>query len=279
MDTAKLRRAARIILIGAPGVGKGTQTERMLKKYPQLASISSGDLLRENVRNKTPLGLQAASLMSRGALVPDSMILRLIRNALTTRGWLIPAEGAQPLTLNSMAASASLFPSDDPLSSSSSSPASQDSLIFPAELDTEYHYSEHPDASFILDGFPRNAAQALQLEDLIPVNLAIQIHTPAEVILGRIGNRWVHSRSGRVYNSTFNAPKVAGKDDVTGEELIQREDDKPEVWRARLRTFEESSKGLLAHYRRKGVLWKVEGENSDEITPQIFEEFERRFGL
>ncbi|RMY36524.1 hypothetical protein D0864_16556, partial [Hortaea werneckii] len=80
-----LRRAARIILIGAPGVGKGTQTERMLQRFPQLSAISSGDLLRENVRQRTPLGIQAEHLMSTGALVPDSMILRLIRNALTTR--------------------------------------------------------------------------------------------------------------------------------------------------------------------------------------------------
>ncbi|EGP87469.1 uncharacterized protein MYCGRDRAFT_72509 [Zymoseptoria tritici IPO323] len=230
MPTSQLRKAARIILIGAPGVGKGTQTERLLKRFPQLSSISSGDLLRDNVRNRTPLGIQAESLMNRGALVPDSMILRLIRNSLITKGWL-------------------------------------------------YRYSEHPDASFILDGFPRNAVQASQLEQMIPINLAIQIHTPVEIILDRIGNRWVHPASGRVYNTTFNAPKEEGKDDVTGERLIQRDDDKPEVWRERLKTFDDSVRDLLGHYQRRGVLIKVEGGSSDEISPKIFEEFERRFGV
>jgi adenylate kinase len=145
-------------------------------------------------------------------------------------------------------------------------------------LESEYQYSEHPDASFILDGFPRNAPQATQLEELIPVNLAIHVHTPFEIIQERMSNRWVHPASGRIYNTTYNAPKIAGKDDVTGEPLVQRADDKPEVWQARLKTFEDSSRDLLEYYARKGVLWKVEGESSNEITPRIFEEFEKRFG-
>ncbi|KAK4498719.1 hypothetical protein PRZ48_009229 [Zasmidium cellare] len=269
MATSKLRKAARIILIGAPGVGKGTQTERLLERFPQLAAISSGDLLRDNVRNRTPLGIQAEALMKRGALVPDSMILRLIRNALTTRGWLIPADGIQPITLNSMAASAEL----------SGGAESDNYVTIPPEMDMEYRYSEHPDASFILDGFPRNAVQATQLESMVPVNMAIHVHTPAEIIAERMSNRWVHPASGRVYNTTFHAPKVEGKDDITGEPLIQRDDDKPEVWQSRLKTFEESSRGLLDHYDRKGVLWKVQGNSSDEITPKLFAEFQRRFGL
>ncbi|CZT19370.1 related to adenylate kinase 2 [Ramularia collo-cygni] len=270
--TSQLRKAARIILIGAPGVGKGTQTERLLHRFPQLSSISSGDLLRDNVRNKTPLGNQAAELMNRGALVPDSMILRLIRNALTTRGWLIPADGMKPMTLNFASTQIS---SDATITESVQH---NDYIHLPPDLDSEYRYSDHPDASFILDGFPRNAAQAAQLEKMIPVNLAIHVHTPTEVILGRIGNRWVHPKSGRVYNTTFNAPKEDGKDDITGEPLIQRDDDKPEVWRQRLKTFEESSKDLLGYYEKRGVLWKVEGGSSDEITPRLFDEFDKRFG-
>lgn len=221
------------------------------------------------------IGIQAEALMARGALVPDSMIIRLIRNALTTRGWLIPAEGVQPFTVNSMAASADL---------ESSRPDAEigalDSgyITIPPSLEAEYQYSEHPDASFILDGFPRNATQATQLEALIPVNMAIHVHTPFEIIQERMSNRWVHPASGRIYNTTYNAPKIAGKDDVTGEALVQRADDKPEVWQARLKTFEDSSRDLLNYYHRKGVLWKVEGESSDEITPRIFEEFEKRFG-
>ncbi|SMQ51157.1 unnamed protein product [Zymoseptoria tritici ST99CH_1A5] len=295
MPTSQLRKAARIILIGAPGVGKGTQTERLLKRFPQLSSISSGDLLRDNVRNRTPLGIQAESLMNRGALVPDSMILRLIRNSLITKGWLVPSDGMKPITLNfssTQASSNSLSQDDSPRYSptyidyaaaahhkGNTDDNSNPSISFPSDLDAEYRYSEHPDASFILDGFPRNAVQASQLEQMIPINLAIQIHTPVEIILDRIGNRWVHPASGRVYNTTFNAPKEEGKDDVTGERLIQRDDDKPEVWRERLKTFDDSVRDLLGHYQRRGVLIKVEGGSSDEISPKIFEEFERRFGV
>lgn len=210
--------------------------------------------------------------MNRGALVPDSMILRLIRNALTTRGWLIPADGIKPMTLNFQ--STQVF--SDP--TITESVQNDDYIHLPPDLDAEYRYSEHPDASFILDGFPRNAVQAAQLEQMIPVNLAIHVHTPTEVILERIGNRRVHAASGRVYNTTFNKPKVDGKDDITGEPLIQRDDDKPEVWRERLKTFEDSSRDLLGYYEKKGVLWKVEGPSSDDITPRVFAEFQRRFG-
>lgn len=87
----------------------------------------------------------------------------------------------------------------------------------------------------------------------------------------------MHERSGRVYNTTFNAPRVPGLDDVTGEKLVQRDDDSEETWRKRLRKFDETSRGLLEHYERKGVLWRVEGRSSDEITPRLFAEVERRF--
>ncbi|KAF2717437.1 P-loop containing nucleoside triphosphate hydrolase protein [Polychaeton citri CBS 116435] len=285
-QTVQLRRAARIILVGAPGVGKGTQTERMLKRFPQLSSISSGDLLRENVRNRTPLGIQAESLMSTGALVPDSMILRLIHNALTTRGWLIPKDGAQRLTLNSMAVSAAAPATNDTALPSANVGSLRDTLVendnfitLPPREDDEYNFSDDPDASYILDGFPRNVTQARQLDKLIPVNLVVDIQTPADIIMDRICNRWVHPASGRVYNTGFNAPKVAGVDDITGEKLMQRDDDKPEVWKARLKGFEELSRPLLQHYERKGVLWRVQGNSSDDITPLLFEEFGKRFGM
>lgn len=215
-----------------------------------------------------PIGIQAESLMNRGELVPDTMILRLIRNALMTRGWLIPKEGIKPVNVNF--ASAATEPSE----SSNNDPI----LNVAPPLDAEYDYSEHPDASFILDGFPRNASQATQLDALIPINMAIHVHTPSEVILDRICNRWIHPPSGRTYNTTFNPPKIEGKDDVTGEALVQRDDDKPEVWKARLKQFEESSQSLLEHYDKMGVLWRVEGNSSDEITPKIFAEFQKRFG-
>lgn len=266
LQKMSLSRAARIILVGAPGVGKGTQTERLMKRFPELSSISSGDLLRLNVRNRTPLGIQAESKMKVGALVSDSMILRLIINELTNRGWLT-SDAIRPYTVYTSSIS---MESNDTV----------DSVFIPSPLRAQkYNYSDSPSASFILDGFPRTAAQASQLDDLIPINLVINISTPTDIIIDRICNRWVHAPSGRVYNTTFNAPKIEGKDDITGEPLTRREDDDPEVWKARLKSFEETSLPLLEHYDKLGVLWTVKGNSSDEITPRLFKEFGKRFGV
>jgi len=267
----KLSRAARIILVGAPGVGKGTQAERLLQKFPQLSAISSGDLLRDNVKNQTPLGIKAESTMKSGALVPDSMILRLILSELKVRGWLFPQGGPETLTLNSTSASIdgppSIYFDDDNFVETPSL----------AQSPTAVQTSDDPGASFILDGFPRTASQAAQLDALIPINLVVSLRTPFSVILDRIAGRWVHAPSGRVYNTTFNAPKVAGKDDITGEPLTKRPDDDEATWRERLKKFEETSEPLLEHYAQKGVLWEVEGNSSDEITPKLYDEFAKRF--
>lgn len=134
-----------------------------------------------------------------------------------------------------------------------------------------------PCASFILDGFPRNAAQASRLDALIPINLVVSLLTPIDIIVSRIASRWVHAPSGRVYNTGFNKPRVAGRDDVTGEPLTQRSDDDEKTWRTRLKKWQETSKPLLEHYRDKGVLWSVEGNSSDEIWPKLMGEVERRF--
>jgi adenylate kinase len=182
------------------------------------------------------------------------MILRLIQNALTTRGWLIPKTTA---------------PSNAPEDATANTTP---------PVDAQYDHSEQPDASFILDGFPRTASQASQIDKLIPINMAIHVHTPTEIILDRICNRWIHLPSGRTYNTTFNPPKVEGKDDVTGEKLVQRDDDKPEVWKARLKTFNDEARPLLEHYEKMGVLWRVEGNSSNEISPKIFAEFGKQFG-
>jgi len=215
------------------------------------------------------VGIKAESAIKSGALVPDAMILRLILHELKNRGWLFPRGGPQPLTLNSVSATQTqdfdtdAFVDTPSLANSSSPPQT----------------SDDPSASFILDGFPRTAEQASQLDALIPINLVVSLKTPWEVILERIAGRWVHAPSGRVYNTTFNAPKVHGKDDITGEPLTKREDDDEETWRNRIKKFEETSEPLLEHYEKKGVLWTVEGRSSDEISPKLFAEFERRFAL
>ena len=184
-------------------------------------------------------GLEAESSMKSGSLVPDDMILRLILAELKSKSW-VPSQ-------SSISDAAPALPSDA------------------------------PSASFILDGFPRTSSQASKLDNLVPVNLVVSLVTPVSIILSRIADRWVHAPSGRVYNLGFNKPKVDGKDDETGEKLTKRDDDSEETWRARLKKFEETSEPLLEHYNRKGVLWRVEGDSSDEISPKLFGEFERRF--
>jgi adenylate kinase len=191
--------------------------------------------------------------MQSGNLVPDSMILGLISSELTSKGWLQPSS-----------------PSDHTSTSSASSSSTSAAQSGSTPLVS-------PTASFILDGFPRTAAQATSLDTLVPVNFVVHLLTPPSVILARIASRWVHEPSGRVYNTDFHAPKVAGMDDVTGEPLTQREDDSIDTWMQRLRKFDETSRALLEHYDRRGCLWRVEGNSSDEITPKLFAEFERRF--
>ena len=177
--------------------------------------------------------------MKTGALVPDEMILRLILSELKAKSWV---------------------PSSSSISDVAPAPP-----------------SEAPSASFILDGFPRTSLQAAKLDSLVPVNLVVSLITPVNIILGRIADRWVHAPSGRVYNLGFNKPKVDGRDDITGEPLTRREDDDEETWKTRLTKFQETSEPLLQHYEGKGLLWKVKGSSSDEISPQLFGEFERRF--
>ncbi|KAL8862899.1 MAG: hypothetical protein Q9178_000841 [Gyalolechia marmorata] len=239
MSTKEFKRAARIILVGAPGVGKGTQAERLMQRYPQLSAVSSGDLLREGVRNRTSLGLEAEAFIKAGNLVPDEMILKLILDKLKSNRWV-----------------------------STQSSVTDHSPAQP---------SKNPSASFILDGFPRTATQASRLDNLIPVNLVVSLITPVNIILSRIASRWVHPPSGRVYNTGFNAPKVSGRDDLTGEPLTKRADDDEETWKQRLRKFDETSQPLLEHYDRKRVLWTVKGNSSDEITPKLFQELDSRF--
>ncbi|KAG9774632.1 hypothetical protein KCU88_g5392, partial [Aureobasidium melanogenum] len=226
-----------------------------MKRFPQLCTIATGDLLRDNVKNKTALGQHAESYMRTGGLVPDPLILNLILNELTTRKWLETYD-------------------------------SNENIIAALEHGqnsgkTIVQVSNSPDTSFILDGFPRTATQARALSHLLPINLVFQLVTPVEVILSRMANRWTHLASGRVYNVGFNDPKVAGIDDMTGEPLVQRDDDSEATWRKRLAMFDETSQSLLDFYRAQDeeLVVTVQGNSSDEISPQIFAEVEKRFGI
>jgi adenylate kinase len=191
--STSLRTAARIILVGPPGSGKGTQTHRLLTHY-SMSSISSGDLLRSNVRARTPLGLEAEKIMKTGGLLSDSIMVNLIVGELARRGW-VERKG---------------------------------NLVSGIGVGLGgRHSSDSPGSSFLLDGFPRTEAQAKALEKEVDVNFVVNLDVPKEVILQRISERWVHEPSGRIYNTSYDPPKVPGRDDVTGEELTRRADDCP----------------------------------------------------
>ncbi|CAM0136154.1 Adenylate kinase 2 [Umbelopsis sp. WA50703] len=213
----------RLLLIGSPGSGKGTQSERIQKNF-SAAHISSGDSLRKNIAEKSEVGLAAALAMNNGKLVSDDLMTIVIKNELD-------------------------------------------------QLNSE---------NWLLDGFPRTIDQARILDQMLnksfqPLNLVINLSVPEEVILGRIMDRWVHIPSGRVYNLSYNPPKVTGRDDVTGEPLSKRADDNPDTFKVRLENHRSMTKPLLEHY--KDILVTLHGNTSDEIYPQIERELVNRFGM
>lgn len=122
---------------------------------------------------------------------------------------------------------------------------------------------------WLLDGFPRTVAQANALWEVQPVDVVLNLVVPFEVIIDRVKNRWVHLASGRVYNIGFNTPKVEGKDDDTGEDLVQRPDDKPDAVKKRLEIYESVTRPVIDFYKDKGILKQFEGRTSDEIWPKV----------
>lgn len=129
--------------------------------------------------------------------------------------------------------------------------------------------NEVGDKPWLLDGFPRTVGQAEALWKVQPVNLVLNLDVPFEVIIDRVKNRWVHLPSGRVYNIGFNTPKEDGKDDETGEDLVQRPDDKPEAVQKRLQIYESITRPVINFYKSKGILQEFHGRTSDEIWPKV----------
>ncbi|KAJ1959140.1 Adenylate kinase 2 [Dipsacomyces acuminosporus] len=212
----------RMLILGAPGAGKGTQSAR-LRRYFDISAISSGDVLRRNIAEQTPAGKLAQEAVACGQLVSDDVIVELIRT----------------------------------------------------ELD-------QTSANWLLDGFPRNIAQAKALDAMLaatsqPLNAVINLAVPEDVILQRIVERYVHVPSGRVYNLTYNPPKVPGVDDVTGEPLEHRPDDNPESFKLRLEQYHGLTKPLLEYYSSRGILSAFAGSTSDIIFPQIRAFLDTRF--
>lgn len=189
----------RVILLGPPGAGKGTQAAFIAQAFG-IPQISTGDMLRAAVAAGTPLGRQAKAVMDAGRLVSDDIIIGLVRERI-----------AQPDCAR----------------------------------------------GFLLDGFPRTIAQAEALRaDGIAITHVVQIDVPDEDIIRRMTGRRVHPASGRVYHVVFNPPRDDERDDVTGEPLVQRDDDREETVRKRLAVYHEQTRPLAAYYEE----WARRGE-------------------
>ncbi len=189
----------RLILLGAPGAGKGTQAQFICEKY-NIPQISTGDMLRAAVKAGTPLGLEAKKIMDEGGLVSDEIILGLVKDRI-------------------------------------------------AEDDCKN--------GFLFDGFPRTIPQAEALKEQgVPLDYVVEINVDDEEIIKRMSGRRVHLASGRTYHVIFNPPKVEGKDDETGEDLIQREDDNEATVRKRLDVYHSQTKPLVDFYSS----WAASGD-------------------
>jgi adenylate kinase len=208
--------------------------------------------------------------MDQGGLLDDATISELVTSELSGRGWVT---STIPTVRNSLADPLN-FPIPGTRSFSSTSAAS-------ATTDAGFHPMLQQ--SWLLDGFPRTLPQAKILDSFLqprhsPLNMVINICVPPTTILTRINSRLIHPPSGRVYNLSYNPPRVPGKDDVTGEPLVRRTDDEEKVWRSRVERYEEEARPLVKWAEQKGLMWKVTGETSDEIYPKIEAEVLRRFG-
>ncbi|SFC73187.1 adenylate kinase [Collimonas sp. OK412] len=190
----------RLILLGPPGAGKGTQANFIKERF-NIPHISTGDMLRAAVKDKTPLGTEVKKIMDAGGLVSDEIIIRLVKDRLKQ------ADCAN---------------------------------------------------GYLFDGFPRTLPQAEMMKEAgIAIDFVLEIDVPDEVILERMSGRRVHSPSGRTYHVKFNPPKVEGTDDITGEDLILREDDREDTVKKRLKIYHGQTKTLIAYYAQ----WAQSGQS------------------
>jgi len=207
----------RIVLLGAPGAGKGTQAKKLVEKHG-IPQISTGDILRKAVADGTTLGKEAKSYMDKGELVPDSVVIGLVKESLT---------------------------------------------------------GDDCKKGFILDGFPRNTAQAEVLDKVldetnIPLQVALCVDVDMDILMKRLTGRRTCRQCGQMYNIYFSSPRKEGVCDKCGGELYQRDDDKEETIRRRLEVYEAQTAPLIEYYKNKGILKTVEGTGDiDEIFAKI----------
>ena len=201
---------ANMLIIGAPGSGKGTISNWIVRDFG-LIHVSSGDILRAHMREGSELGLAAKSFIDKGDLVPDEVMVELISSELKKLG----------------------------------------------------------NKSWLMDGYPRTVGQAEALQKEISVDVVLNLCVPFENIVDRVKDRRIHPASGRIYNLTFNPPEVEGKDDQTGDPLVQRDDDNPESVRNRLLIFQNYTEPVLAFYRKMGICQDFYGTESKDIYTHV----------
>ncbi|MBI4685335.1 MAG: adenylate kinase [Nitrospirae bacterium] len=207
----------RLVLLGAPGAGKGTQAKKLIDNFG-IPQISTGDILRKNVAEGTPLGKEAKSYMDKGELVPDKVVLGLIEDRL-----------------------------------------------------------KQPDCrkGFILDGFPRNTAQAETLDGMLkklnmPIDSALSVEVPKDDLMKRLTGRRTCKSCQQMYNVYFSPSKKGGLCDKCGGELFQRDDDKEETIKRRLDVYDAQTAPLIDYYKKGGILKSVSGTGSiDEIFGKV----------
>jgi adenylate kinase len=213
----------RAVLLGAPGAGKGTQAQ-VLQEELKVPALSTGDIFRKAMKDETEVGLLAKSYVDAGNLVPDDVVVDVIRERIK---------------------------------------------------------EEDCKNGFILDGFPRTVKQAEALDKMMEMdNLAldyvINIDVDDEEIIRRRGGRLTAPKSGRIYHKVFNPPKVAGKCDLTGEDLIQREDDKEEIVRHRLEVYHKQTAPVEQYYADQGCLLNINGmQDVNKVTEEMLRSLKR----
>ena len=206
-----MKKNIHIILLGPPGCGKGTQAQKLIREFG-FVQLSTGDMLRAAISKGTEIGMQAKSIIDKGELVSDELVIGIVRDR-----------------------------------------------IFSTECECGY----------MLDGFPRTLTQAEKLDQILSdrnqkIDIVFRLCVPDDVSIRRIAGRRFHIKSGRSYNIEFNPPKIEGRDDITGEKLVQREDDREEIVQSRLNTYHELTEPLVRYYQKQGILKAIDGAGSPE---------------
>ena len=206
-----MKKNIHIILLGPPGCGKGTQAQKLIREFG-FVQLSTGDMLRAAISKGTEIGMQAKSIIDKGELVSDELVIGIVRDRI---------------------------------------------------------FSQECECGYMLDGFPRTLAQAEKLDQILSdrnqkIDVVLRLCVPDDMAMRRIAGRRFHITSGRSYNIEFNPPKIEGRDDITGEKLVQREDDKEEIVQSRLNTYHELTEPLVRYYQKQGIIKAIDGAGSPE---------------